>query len=176
MTGRPGILCFPESLVKDVIPFVDARYRTLSDREHRAIAGLSMGGAQTLYAAFNNLDCFAWVATFSAGLPLLPGVSVEIPAPPQADRLRGPDITRTIDPDRFIALVPNLDAEVNERLRLFYLAIGTEDGLISAHETLKLLLDERGVHYTLVERAGYAHEWRFWRLCLADLAQRLFQG
>lgn len=173
-SGRPGILRFPDSLVKDVIPFVDERYRTLADREHRAIAGLSMGGAQTMYAAFNNLDAFAWVAVFSGGFPLLPGVSVEIPAPANAAALRGPDITRTIDPARFAELVPNLTPEANERLHLFYLAIGTVDGLISTHKTLKSLLDARGVGYTLIEREGYAHEWRFWRLCLADLTPRLF--
>ncbi len=174
-SGRPGILRFPDSLVKDVIPFVDARYRTLADREHRAIAGLSMGGAQTMYAAFSNLDWFAWVGVFSGGFPLLPGVSVEIPAPANAAQLRGPDITRTLDPDKFAALVPNIEASVNARLRLFYLAIGTEDGLITTHGALKKLLDARGVRYDLVERAGYAHEWRFWRLCLADLAQKLFR-
>jgi S-formylglutathione hydrolase FrmB len=57
----PGtyILSFPNSIVLDVVPFVDTHYRTLKDRENRAIAGLSMGGAQTLYCAFHNLDHFA---------------------------------------------------------------------------------------------------------------------
>jgi enterochelin esterase-like enzyme len=100
---------------------------------------------------------------------------VDIPAPPNAAQLRGPDITKTVDPDRFADLITHLDPEVNGRLRMFHLAIGTEDGLISAHNTLKSLLDERGVHYTLTELPGYAHEWRFWRICLADLAQRLFR-
>jgi len=173
----PGtyILDFAKSIVRDVIPYVDSHYRTLADRDHRAIAGLSMGGAQTVYCAFSNLDWFAWVAAFSGGFPLLPGVAVEIPAPPNAERLRGPDITRTIDPARFAELVPNLDRSANDRLRLFHLAIGTEDGLISTHMTLKRLLDDRGVRYTLTELSGYAHEWRFWRLCLAELAQVLFR-
>jgi enterochelin esterase-like enzyme len=173
----PGthILDFPNSLVPDVIPYVDAHYRTLADRENRAIAGLSMGGAQTMVAAFGNLDWFAWVAVFSGGFPLLPGIAVDIPAPLNAAQLRGPDITKVIDPAKFAALVPNLDPTANERLRMFHLAIGTLDGLISTHGVLKNLLDERGVHYTLTELPGYAHEWRFWRLCLADLAQRLFR-
>jgi enterochelin esterase-like enzyme len=173
----PGtyMLSFPNSIVPDVVPFVDTHYRTLKDRENRAIAGLSMGGAQTLYCALHNLDHFAWVSGFSAGLPLLPSVAVDIPAPPNAAQLRGPDITKTVDPDRFADLITHLDPEVNGRLRMFHLAIGTEDGLISAHNTLKSLLDERGVHYTLTELPGYAHEWRFWRICLADLAQRLFR-
>ena len=173
----PGtyILDFAKSIVPDVIPYVDAHDRTLAGRDDRAIAGLSMGGAQTLYCAFYNLHWFAWVAAFSGGFPLLPGVAVEIPAPPNAERLRGPDITRTIDPARFAELVPNLDRRANDRLRLFHLAIGTEDGLISTHMTLKRLLDDRGVRYTLTELPGYAHEWRFWRIALADVANRLFQ-
>jgi enterochelin esterase family protein len=173
----PGtfILKFADSIVPDVIPYIDTHYRTLTDREHRAIAGLSMGGAQTLVCAFNNLDRFAWVSAFSGGFPLLPGVAVDIPAPANADRLRGPDITRVIDPDRFVALMPGLSAAANGQLRLFELAIGTEDGLISTHAVLRQLLDESGIEYTAQEMPGYAHEWRFWRLCLADLVQRLFQ-
>lgn len=58
MQGQ-GIVVFANSLVSDVIPFIDKGWRTLADRENRAIAGLSMGGAMTLYAAFNHLDKFA---------------------------------------------------------------------------------------------------------------------
>ena len=64
-----AMLAFPKSIITDLIPFIDKAYRTVADREHRAIAGLSMGGGMTLLAAFNNLDTFAWVGTFSAGLP-----------------------------------------------------------------------------------------------------------
>jgi enterochelin esterase-like enzyme len=166
---------FPESLVREVIPFVDAAYRTRTDREDRAIAGLSMGGAQTVYTAFNNLDSFAWVASFSGGFPLMPDVAIDIAPPLNAARLRGPDISRSIDPAKFRRLVPNLDSSVNARLRLFYLAIGTEDGLITTHGAVKRMLDERGVRYTSVEVPGYAHEWRFWRICLAAVAQKFFQ-
>jgi enterochelin esterase family protein len=176
-TGPPGqvILKFPESLVKDLIPFVDARYRTKSDRNSRAIAGLSMGGAQTLYAAFNNLDQFAWVGALSGGFPLLPGVAVDIPAPPNAASLRGPDITKTLDPAKFVALHPQLDASANAKLRLFYIAMGMEDGLISTHTTLKKIFDDKGVKYMLFEVPDYGHEWKFWRLSLKDLLPRLFK-
>jgi enterochelin esterase family protein len=166
---------FPESIVPDVIPFVDASYRTLADREHRAIAGLSMGGGQTLYCAFRNLDHFAWVAPFSGAYPVLPGVMRRIPAPPNAAELRGPGITEDIDRSKLLELLPDLTADANERLRMFHLAIGTEDGLITSHNALKELLDTHGVRYTHMELHGYAHEWRFWRIALAELAQRLFQ-
>src|SRR5512143_547581 len=174
--SRPGegMLRFPGSLAKDVIPFVDATYRTKPDRENRAVAGLSMGGAQALYAGLNNLDQFAWIGALSGGFPLLPGVAIDIPAPANAAALRGPDVTRSIDPAKYLALHPALDASVNSRLRLLYLAIGIDDGLITTHGAMKKLLDDKGVKYTLFEVPGYGHEWKFWRLSLRDLLPRVF--
>lgn len=64
---------------------------------------------------------------------------------------------------------------MNTRLRLFYVAMGMEDGLISTHATLKKIFDDKGVRYTLLEVPGYGHEWKFWRLALKDLLPRLFQ-
>jgi enterochelin esterase-like enzyme len=170
-----AMLDYPKSMITDLIPFVDKAYRTVANRESRAIAGLSMGGGMTLLAAFNSLDTFAWVGTFSAGLPPMPGVGVPIPPPPNAAGLRGPDITNTIDKQKLAALLPQLDSEANARLRLFYVGIGTEDGLITAHNAFKELLTEKGVKATIVERHGYGHEWAFWRICLQDLAPRLFK-
>lgn len=170
-----AILRFPPSLVNDLIPFIDKTYRTKTGREDRAIAGLSMGGAQALYTAFNNLDLFEWVAGFSGGYPLLPGAAVNIAPPADAARLRGPDINRTIDTKKFAQLVPHLDSNVNARLRLFYLAIGGDDGLTTTHAALTSYLRSNNVKFTEMELPGYAHEWRFWRICLADLLPRLFQ-
>ncbi len=173
-TFRRNILKFPKSLVQDVIPFVDKTFRTRSDRDNRAIAGLSMGGAQTLYAGFNNLDKFAWTGEFSGGFPLLPDVAVPIDRPANADILRGPDITNTIDPDKFLALHPTLDSSINEKLRLLYLSIGTVDGLITTHGELKNIMNRQGVQYELFEVPGFGHEWGFWRLTLRDFVPRLF--
>ena len=180
--GGPGnpmqgtaMLDFPKSIITDLIPFIDKAYRTLPDRESRAIAGLSMGGGMTLLAAFNNLDTFAWVGIFSAGLPPMPGVAVKIAPPPNAANLRGPDITNTIDKQKLAALLPQLDSNANARLRLFYVSIGSQDGLITAHNAFKELLEEKGVTATIVEKPGYGHEWAFWRVSLKDLAPRLFQ-
>jgi enterochelin esterase-like enzyme len=179
-TGNPmqgtAMLDFPKSIITDLIPFIDRAYRTLPDRESRAIAGLSMGGGMTLLAAFNNLDRFAWVGTFSAGLPPMPGVGVPIAPPPNAANLRGPDVSNTIDKQKLAALLPQLNSGANARLRLFYVAIGAEDGLITAHNAFKELLNEKGVRATIVESHGYSHEWAFWRICLQDLAPRLFHA
>jgi enterochelin esterase-like enzyme len=171
-----AMLDFPKSIITDLIPFVDKAYRTVADRENRAIAGLSMGGGMTLLAAFNNLDRFAWVGTFSAGLPPMPGVAVKIDPPANAANLRGPDITNTIDKAKLAALLPQLNADANARLRLFYVGIGVQDGLITAHNAFRELLKEKGVKATIVETPGYGHEWAFWRVALQDLAPRLFQA
>jgi len=166
---------FPESLVKDLVPFIDKTYRTRTDRENRAIAGLSVGGAQTMYAAFNNLDLFAWVAAFSGGYPVMPGVAIDVPPPPNAASLRGPDITRSIDPVKFAALLPQLGSSANDRLRLLYISIGTADTLQETHRVVKQVLKDKGMKYTLMEFPGYIHEWPVWRVTLKDLLPRLFQ-
>jgi enterochelin esterase-like enzyme len=166
---------FPESLVKDLVPFIDKTYRTRTERDSRAIAGLSVGGAQTMYAAFNNLDLFAWVAAFSGGYPVMPGVAIDVPPPPNAASLKGPDITKSLDPAKFAALMPQLDSSANGKLRLLYISIGTADTLQETHKVVKQVLKEKGLKYTLMEFPGYIHEWPVWRVSLKDLLPRLFQ-
>jgi enterochelin esterase-like enzyme len=90
--------------------------------------------------------------------------------------LRGPDITRSIDPDKFLALLPQLNASANSKLRLLYLHIGAEDGLITSHNLVKDLLKSKGINATVIETHGYGHEWAFWRVALQDFAPRLFQS
>jgi enterochelin esterase-like enzyme len=166
---------FPESLVTDLVPFIDTQYRTLADREHRGVAGLSVGGAQTMYAAFNHLDLFAWVAAFSGGYPVMPGAAIDVRPPPNAASLRGPDITKSLDPVKFAALMPQLDSSANDRLRLLYISIGTADTLQETHKVVKQVLNGKGLKYTLMEFPGYIHEWPVWRVSLRDLLPRLFQ-
>jgi enterochelin esterase-like enzyme len=167
---------FPETVVSDLVPFIDKTYRTRTDRESRAIAGLSVGGAQAMYTAFNHLDLFAWVAAFSGGYPVMPGIAFDIPAPPNAAELKGPDLTRSIDPAKFAALMPQLNAGANGRLRLLFISIGTADTLYpSTHQVLKQVLKEKGVRHTLVEYPGYIHEWPVWRLTVRELLPKLFQ-
>lgn len=76
---------------------------------------------------------------------------------------------------QYTALHLALDASVTSKLRLFYLTVGIDDGLITTHGAMKKLIEDKGVKYTLLEMPGYGHEWRFWRLSLRDLLPRLFQ-
>jgi len=165
---------FPKSLVKDLIPFIDNTYRTKNEKEHRAIAGLSVGGAQTMYAAFNNPELFNYVAAFSGGFPAFPEWAINIEPPANADRLRGPDISKSIDPEKYLQNHPKLNADANSQLQLLYISMGMDDGLITNHRDMKNMLDRQEVKYTLFEREGYGHEWSFWRLSLHDLLPRLF--
>jgi len=90
---------------------------------------------------------------------LLPDVSFLIAPPSNVDKLRGLDISKMIEREKFLALLPKLDASVNSQLKLLYLSIGTVDGLITTHNELKKILDDKAVKYTLIELPGYGHEW-----------------
>jgi len=173
--GSTDPLKFPPAYAKDLIPFVDKTYRTIADAGHRAIAGLSRGGMYTLVIAFNDIEYFGWVGTFSAGLPLLPDVEVQIPPPPNADTYRGSNITRSIDADRFLAHLPDLRASANEQLKLLYVGIGIRDGLITSHRTVRQILETEGIDVVYKEAAGYGHEWPYWRVALQDFLPRLFK-
>lgn len=119
---------FENDLLKDIIPFVESKYPVIADREHRAIAGLSMGGGQTLNIALANLDKFAWVGGFSSAPNTKP--------PAQ--------------------LVPD-PAAVKDKLKLLWLSCGNRDGLIRVSQGVQRYLKEKGVpHVWHVD--GHAHD------------------
>lgn len=140
---------FDKILTSDLIPFIDANFRTVPDRDHRALAGLSMGGAQAFRAGFNHLDEFTYIGAFS------PAISIT-------------DVSK--DYDGVLADA----AKINRRLRLLWLGIGTDDFLHApvkqSHETLQ----NADIKHVWVESSG-AHVWTVWRKYLADFAPRLFQ-
>lgn len=136
---------FRDALVAEMVPQVEGAYRVAADRGSRAIAGLSMGGAESLFVGLNGLDRFAWVGAFSSG-----GV-----------------------PEDFDATFPGLDATANQKLRALWIACGTEDRLIDLNRRLHAWLDAKGVRHTLVETPG-AHTWMVWRRNLATFLPMLF--
>ena len=140
---------FVTGLVKDVIPMIDKTYRTLPDREHRAMAGLSLGGTQTYQITEANLDKFAYIGIFSAPFGF-PGVESGY-----GGLLKKPD-------------------EFAKRVRLFYVSMGSKEGATtgrSIHEDL----EKAGIKHVYYESPGTAHEFQTWRRSLHGFAQQLFK-
>jgi enterochelin esterase-like enzyme len=138
---------FTDILLAEIIPQVEGSYRVRKDRESRAIAGLSMGGAESLLTGLNHLDRFAWIGAFSSG---------------------------GLDLQDFAAEFPALDASVNKKLKLLWIACGTEDELIKINRQFKSWLKDKGVQFTDVETPGM-HTWMVWRRNLVAFAPLLFR-
>ncbi|WP_321344423.1 alpha/beta hydrolase-fold protein [uncultured Draconibacterium sp.] len=163
---------FEQSIIDDVIPYIDSNYRTLTDRDNRAIAGLSMGGAQTTYAALNNLDKFAWVGSFSGAFVLWPNARAVSEGGANGPG-RGPQLLNLEAVGNTV--FPDLNSSVNSELELFYIAIGNDDFLFEANRQFKDWLKEEKINFVDIDTPGYSHEWSYWRICLVDYASQLFK-
>lgn len=164
---------FGDSIVADVIPFVDRTFRTIPDSDHRALAGLSMGGGQSLSAGLAHLDQFSYIATFSGAVVMLPGAMKIVPVPP-GSAARGPGAGQELDTSALSADFPRLKSDANQRLRLLYISCGENDGLLKSNQQFMDWLSAQGIPYKKFVLPGYAHEWPFWRLSLSDLLPQLF--
>lgn len=141
----PAFANFERDLLDDVIPAIEAKYSVLGDREHRALAGLSMGGGQTLNFGLAHLDTFAWIGAFSSA------PNTKAPA----------------------ELVPD-PARTARQLKLFYLACGNKDQLIKISQDLHAYLKEKDVpHIWNVD--GNGHDPTEWKNNLYQFAQMTFQ-
>ncbi|HEX8913101.1 MAG TPA: alpha/beta hydrolase-fold protein [Humisphaera sp.] len=136
---------FEGDLLKDLIPAIEAKYSVQADREHRAIAGLSMGGGQSLNFGLGNLDTFAYVGGFSSAPNTKP--------PAQ--------------------LVPD-PAAAKAKLKLLYLSCGNKDGLMGISQGVERYLKEKDVPH-LWHVDGNAHDPTHWRNALYFFAQRIFK-
>jgi enterochelin esterase family protein len=142
---------FTSELLKDVVPFVEKNYRVLTGRENRAIAGLSMGGGQTLRVVTGNPGQFAYIGVWSAGVN------------PQASADFDKRSARFFeDPDR-----------INKQVRLFSISVGDKDFALAGSKHLSELLEKRGIRREM-HISGGGHTWINWRRYLRDFAQRLF--
>ena len=140
---------FREALLTEVIPQMENNYRVSKDRKERAIAGLSMGGAESLYTGLNNIDKFAFIGAFSSG------------------GLNGEDVSSNF---------PNLDVkDANKNLKLLWISCGTEDGLIGFHRGLTSWLKGKEIVHQTLEVSG-RHTWMVWRRNLIDFCGLLFKG
>lgn len=148
-TSHGSLGSFPEEMVQDCIGHIDREFRTLADREYRAMAGLSMGGMQTQRTVFDYPEYFTSAGIFSGGLVI------------ENDEV---DYSEVL-------LCPE---EFEKRFKLLYVACGMEDRFYD--ETLKnvnIVLDKKVAIETFFEH-GY-HDWTFWRHCAADFLQKVFQ-
>ncbi|AYQ33226.1 alpha/beta hydrolase-fold protein [Runella sp. SP2] len=136
---------FEKDLLNDLIPFVEKKYPTLTDREHRAIAGLSMGGGQSLNFGLGNLDKFAWVGGFSSA----PNTKV-----PQE-------------------LVPNPE-DAKQKLKLLWISCGDADGLITFSKRTHDYLYQNSVPHIYYLEAG-GHDFKVWKNGLFMFSQFLFK-
>jgi enterochelin esterase-like enzyme len=179
--GRTGdnIVGYTKILLEEVMPAVDKAYNVSKNREQRAIAGLSMGGAESLYVGLNHLDKFAWIGAFSSAPMLWPaaaaagGARGPAPAAPAAGRGAAP---AALDPAVFAQTFPTLDAKANSQIRMLWIVCGTADGLIGVNRQFKEWLKTKNVQFTEQEVPDMAHVWPLWRQNLTDMAPRLFQA
>jgi len=147
---------FPDVLVKEVIPMVDKKFRTFTDRDHRAMAGLSMGGFQTFQTTMTNLDKFAYVGGFSGAAFMQPGA----------------DITKMYD-----GVFADANA-FNKKVKVLYLSVGTAEParmqtmVKGFHEGLQ----KAGIKQVYYESPGTAHEWQSWRRSLNQFASLIFKN
>ena len=148
---------FEEVMIRDVIPLIDSTYRTQADREHRAMAGLSMGGNQTCQVTMRNLDKFAYIGAFSGTMN---GLSTE-----------------PLDPATAFKGMFKDGAALNKKIRLFWIGMGTAEPnpFPGAIGEFRKMLDKAGVEHVYFESPGTAHEWLTWRRDLNDFAPRLFR-
>ena len=148
---------FEDVMIKEVIPMVDATFRTVPDRDHRAMAGLSMGANEALHLATDHLDTFAYMGGFSGTMN---GLS-----------------TAPLDPATAFNGIFKDGAAFNEKIKLLWLGMGTKEPnpFPGAIGSFRKMLDQAGVKYVFFSSPGTSHEWLTWRRDLNNFAPRLFR-
>jgi len=137
---------FEDDLIKDLIPFIESHYSVATKRENRALAGLSMGGGQSLNIGLAHLDKFAWIGAFSA-----------------APNTKSPEL-----------LVP--DAEyAAKQLKLLWMLCGDHDDLLFVSQRTEAYLKEKNIPHTSYDYANGWHDWPVWKTGLYYFAQLIFQ-
>jgi enterochelin esterase-like enzyme len=150
---------FEDDVTQALIPYVDSTFRTIADRDHRAMAGLSMGGMQTFQITLDHLDLFSYIGGFSgAGGMLVLG-------------------NRKLDPKTDYNGVFADPTAFAKKVHLLWLGVGTNEPerMRAGIQRLHTSLDEANIKHVFYESPGTDHEWQTWRRDLKDFAPRLFQ-
>ncbi len=142
----PAFATFEKDLLNDLIPFIEKQYSVKTDRESRALAGLSMGGGQSLNFGLNNLETFAWVGGFSSA----------------------PNTKRPAD------LIKDHE-EAARKLRLLYVSCGDKDGLFRISQGVHAMLEEKKVPHVYRVISGGGHDFRVWKSDLYYFASMIFR-
>lgn len=144
------------SLVADIVPFIESRYNVIDKKSGRAVAGLSMGGGQSFYIGFRNVDKFSSVGIFSSGLI---GASAIGGEPFDAEK-QIPGMIST--PEKF------------NKFDVIYLACGEQDNRIDGMKEFKETLEVKGYKGVVWEQCPGGHEWKVWRRNLTSFVQLIF--
>ncbi|WP_337042269.1 esterase [Emticicia sp. 17c] len=140
---------FKKDFFNNLMPFIEKNYRTINDKNNRAIAGFSGGGGTTLYFGLNNTDKFAYVCGFAPGM-----------------------LKNEFDRNNEVAF--SNPEQVNKNLKLFWIGVGKEDGLYGVNQEFMQVLDQKKIKYeNLVSDGG--HTWMNCKLYLSTIAQKLFK-
>jgi enterochelin esterase family protein len=197
--GAPDMLVhFADALLNEVMPRVEKEYNVAKDRDHRAIAGLSMGGAEATFVGLNHLDKFAWIGSFSGAYVMWPGANASRGGgPPPAGASGGMGAggrgagfagaaggsgrgggrgQQTLNPEIIVRNFGTLDSKINSQVKLLWIVCGTADGLLGVNRQFKDWLKEKNIKFTESEVPDMAHVWPLWRQNLTDLAPMLFTG
>lgn len=155
--GGRSAMVFEEVMMQEIIPMIDARFRTVANRESRAIAGLSMGANQTMRIAMNNLGQFAYYGGFS-GTANYPSAN-------------------EINAETFLDGAFKDGNKVNQQVKVLWLGLGTKepDPFPGSVGAFRKMLDKQGIKHVYYESPGTAHEWLTWRRSLYQYAQLLFK-
>jgi enterochelin esterase family protein len=137
---------FEKDLIEDVIPYIQKNYKVSKNQKNRAIAGLSMGGGQSLTIGLGNIDLFGWIGAFSSAVPRVPKL------------------------DELLA-----NAKSNQdKLNLLWIGCGNKDFLFKANQNLITRLNKEKIKHLAHITSG-GHEWRLWRIYLNELVPLLFK-
>jgi len=152
--GEEMLIVFEKELKQNIIPFVEKNYRVKTDAQSRALAGLSMGGIQTLYAGVNNTEMFSYLGIFSSGWI----------QPMQSDLANSQ-----------YEFMKNKASKINNNLKQFWISQGGKEDIAWKNcQSMMAKLDEIKIKYTYSEYPG-GHTWPVWRNNLYSFAQLLFK-
>lgn len=150
---------FEDDMTQTLIPFIDSTFRTIPDRDHRAMAGLSMGGMQTFHVTFDHLDLFSYIGGFSGAVDVFATGNGKFDPKTAFSGAMA-------DPNAF-----------SKRVHLLWIGVGTDEPerMKQGIEQLHAALDQANIRHVFYESPGTNHEWQTWRRDLNDFAPRLFQ-